>query len=192
MAWHHADDIPLPEPMLSKVRYHPNIILQNLSHIGLVMLMATLIWVNIGSGKGLLPDGTRPLPEPMLTDQPWNLVTYTWGNFTGNTQDIYPWYGFETPRGQWVNILQSYPHIGCPISCQRPHHGWPIACQHPPHEWPIACQHPHHGWPIACRQVELSNVFSEFTSSRSNLCSTFIVDKLYTISFPVSLYKGSC
>ena len=30
--------------------------------------MATEIQVNIGSGNGLLPDGTKPLPEPMLTD----------------------------------------------------------------------------------------------------------------------------
>ena len=33
--------------------------------------MATEIWVSIGSGNGLLPDGTKPLPEhaePMLTD----------------------------------------------------------------------------------------------------------------------------
>ena len=29
--------------------------------------MATEIWVNISSGNGLLPDGTKPLPEPMLT-----------------------------------------------------------------------------------------------------------------------------
>ena len=29
--------------------------------------MATQIGVNIGSGNGLLPDGTKPLPEPMLT-----------------------------------------------------------------------------------------------------------------------------
>ena len=29
--------------------------------------MVTYIWVNIGSGNGLLPDGTKPLPEPMLT-----------------------------------------------------------------------------------------------------------------------------
>ena len=28
--------------------------------------MATEIWVNIGSGNGLLPDGTKPLSEPML------------------------------------------------------------------------------------------------------------------------------
>ena len=28
--------------------------------------MATEIWVNIGSGNGLVPDGTKSLPEPML------------------------------------------------------------------------------------------------------------------------------
>ena len=30
--------------------------------------MTTEIWVNFGSGNGLLPDGTKPLPEPMLTN----------------------------------------------------------------------------------------------------------------------------
>ena len=30
-------------------------------------LVATWIWVNIGSDNGLVPDGTKPLPEPMLT-----------------------------------------------------------------------------------------------------------------------------
>ena len=29
--------------------------------------MARKIWVNIGSGNGLMPDGTKSLPEPMLT-----------------------------------------------------------------------------------------------------------------------------
>ena len=33
-----------------------------LTHCGLVAEN----WVNIGSGNGLLPDGTKPLPEPML------------------------------------------------------------------------------------------------------------------------------
>ena len=28
---------------------------------------ATQVWVNIGLGNGLLPNGTKPLPEPMLT-----------------------------------------------------------------------------------------------------------------------------
>ena len=30
--------------------------------------MATEIWVNIGSGYGLLPASTKPLPEPMLSE----------------------------------------------------------------------------------------------------------------------------
>ena len=38
--------------------------------------MATEIWVNIGSGNGLIPDGTKPLPEPMLTDEQWSPVTF--------------------------------------------------------------------------------------------------------------------
>ena len=29
--------------------------------------VSTWNWVNIGSGNGLMPDGTKPLPEPMLT-----------------------------------------------------------------------------------------------------------------------------
>ena len=29
--------------------------------------MVSWILVNIGSGNDLLPDGTKPLPEPMLT-----------------------------------------------------------------------------------------------------------------------------
>ena len=36
--------------------------------------MATEIWVNIGSGNGLLPDGTNPLFEPMLTPAIWGYV----------------------------------------------------------------------------------------------------------------------
>ena len=38
-------------------------------------------WVNIGSGNGLLPDGTKPLPEPMLTDHQWSPVTFILGQF---------------------------------------------------------------------------------------------------------------
>ena len=30
--------------------------------------MATKNWVNIVSGNSLLPDGTKPLPEPMLSN----------------------------------------------------------------------------------------------------------------------------
>ena len=38
--------------------------------------MATEIWVNISSGNGLLPDGTKPLLEPMLTDHQCRAVTF--------------------------------------------------------------------------------------------------------------------
>ena len=37
--------------------------------------MAAGIYVNIGSGNDLLPDGTKPLTEPMLTDYHWSPVT---------------------------------------------------------------------------------------------------------------------
>ena len=39
------------------------------------------IWVNIGSGNGLLPYGTKPLLEPMLTDHQWSPVTFILGQF---------------------------------------------------------------------------------------------------------------
>ena len=34
------------------------------------------ICVNIGSSNALLPDGTKPLPEPMLTDHKWSPLTF--------------------------------------------------------------------------------------------------------------------
>ena len=38
--------------------------------------MATEIWVNIGSGNVLLPDGTKPLPKPILIDHQGILIKY--------------------------------------------------------------------------------------------------------------------
>ena len=38
--------------------------------------MAPQILVNIGSGKGLLPDGTKPLLESMLTYGKYGPVTF--------------------------------------------------------------------------------------------------------------------
>ena len=34
--------------------------------------MVPWIWVNTGTGNGLLPEGTKPLPEPMLTWDHWH------------------------------------------------------------------------------------------------------------------------
>ena len=43
--------------------------------------MATEDWVKISSGNGLLPDGTKPLPELMLTGHQWSPVTFILGQF---------------------------------------------------------------------------------------------------------------
>ena len=32
-----------------------------------ISYMVTEIWVNTGTGNGLLPDGTKPLSDPLLT-----------------------------------------------------------------------------------------------------------------------------
>ena len=37
--------------------------------------MVSKILVNTGSGNGLLPDGTKPLPEPVMTNHQQGLVT---------------------------------------------------------------------------------------------------------------------
>ena len=43
--------------------------------------MATEIWVNIRSGNGLLPDGTKPLPEPMLIYHQQVPLAFIWVQF---------------------------------------------------------------------------------------------------------------
>ena len=43
--------------------------------------MATVILDNIGSGNGLLPVGTKPLPEPMLTYHHKGILTFIRGQF---------------------------------------------------------------------------------------------------------------
>ena len=67
-----------------------------LHHCDLVIQSSDItswILVNIGLGNGLLPDGTKPLPEPILIYHQWERVAFTWGQFHRN--DIYLWYDFE-------------------------------------------------------------------------------------------------
>ena len=48
-------------------------VLTDLTHCGLETPYGASILVNIASGNCLLPDGTKPLPEPMLTSKvPWH------------------------------------------------------------------------------------------------------------------------
>ena len=43
--------------------------------------MALKILVNNGSGNDLLPNGTKPLPEPMLTYHQLGSVAFIWGHY---------------------------------------------------------------------------------------------------------------
>ena len=54
---------------------------EGLTHGGLATPYGDRTLVNIGSGNGLLPDGTQPLPEPMLTDHQWSPMTSILGQF---------------------------------------------------------------------------------------------------------------
>ena len=51
------------EGCIYPIKYAPN-------YAVLCFVMVSEILVNTGSGNGLVPDGTKPLPEPMLTS-PW-------------------------------------------------------------------------------------------------------------------------
>ena len=46
--------------------------------------MATKVLVNIGSGNGLLPDGTKPFHKSMLFCHQWSFVVLTWEQFHCN------------------------------------------------------------------------------------------------------------
>ena len=52
-----------------------------LTHCGLVTPYGDRVWVNIGPGNGLLPDGTKPLPEPILIYHQRCSVALTWEQF---------------------------------------------------------------------------------------------------------------
>ena len=78
--------------------------------------MTTLIWVNIDSSNGLVPDGTKPLPEPMLANHQWFL--WLWEEYPKKSSwcqsDSVIWvckekkYITDTfPRDQWVKIDKS-------------------------------------------------------------------------------------
>ena len=76
--------------------------------------MVTEIWVNIGSGNGLLPDGTKPLPEPMfisevqrhspgrnfMRDVP--TIINRWNDLESNLTKTL----LKSPMDQWVNSLR--------------------------------------------------------------------------------------
>ena len=65
MAWRRPGDEPLSEPMMVSLLMLGR---NELTHCGLVSpYIAFEILVKSGSSNGLLPDGTKPLPDPLLT-----------------------------------------------------------------------------------------------------------------------------
>ena len=65
--------------------------------------------VNIGSDDGLLPDGTKPLPEPMQINHQWSLVVFPLGQFCSKCmQDEFENYilniTVKSPRGPWIKV----------------------------------------------------------------------------------------
>ena len=80
--------------------------------MGCCLVMSSGILVNTGLGNGLLPDGTKPLPEPMLTYHQCGTVTITWGKFRErylSPQSVrlawkLPKISLKSPRGQLVKL----------------------------------------------------------------------------------------
>ena len=74
--------------------------------------MRTYIWVCMGSGNGLLPDGTKPLSEPVLTYHQSVLSHSPESNLTRSAHELNPYHVFRgytfkitttSLSGQWVN-----------------------------------------------------------------------------------------
>ena len=77
MAWRRPSDKPLSEPMM--VRLSTHICVTRPQWVNDVIW-----WHRFRSTlfcKELLPDGTKPLPEPMLTYHQWSHVVFTWEQF---------------------------------------------------------------------------------------------------------------
>ena len=72
-AWHWASKAAWS---LYNDRQHPDSL--SVPRLSTHCSPVTQIWVNIGSGNGLLPYGTKPLPEPMLTYHQRCSLAFTW------------------------------------------------------------------------------------------------------------------
>ena len=86
--------------------------------------------VNIGPGNGLLPDGTKPLPETMLTYHQWSLVTITWAQFHKRyfshhllklTWKLLFKNVIQTSRGPifWMITFRHRPQLNLSLACTR-------------------------------------------------------------------------
>ena len=70
--------------------------------------MSTQDWIYISSKNGLLPDGTKPLSEPMLTNHYRDPVAYTWGQAHKeypSTQDTCPLHDFGYYKLKFIDAI---------------------------------------------------------------------------------------
>ena len=84
--WKMAAILSRPQCVETKQHHHkPHLcrvwIYRWLTHCGLVMPYGDIDLVNIGLDNGLLPDGTKPLLEPLLTYHQCGSVMFIWGQF---------------------------------------------------------------------------------------------------------------
>ena len=75
----------------------------HLSFLDMWRHRATQIWVSIGSDNGLLPEGTKPLSDPMLTYHKQYSLTFIWEQFHKNARLICDTYSK-------ITLLKSLPH----------------------------------------------------------------------------------
>ena len=95
-------------PLLSRYSWRGVMV----TYSGLVTPYGDRDLVYIGSGNGLLPGGTKPLPEPMLTGHQWSPVTFI--SLRTISQEmpqplinkicLKTKISFKFPRGQWVKV----------------------------------------------------------------------------------------
>ena len=63
-----------------------------------------------------MPDGTKPLPGPMLIIISEVLQHSSEGNFTGNAQDTNPQYDFENDYRQFSNISSTHKRFSSSLA----------------------------------------------------------------------------
>ena len=134
--------------------------------------MLTEIWVNIGSGSDLLPDGTKSLPEPMLTYHHWSQVTSIKGQLWCQLTFLK-----ETFCHNGSAVFSKMPQIclGCPYVYKRQGMDTMILWQHRPF-MSIESFVQHSGWQnmvSLCSLIHLIGMYTdrdqpEFLCSRSD------------------------
>ena len=82
LCWYHIIKVKSLQRLWRSGAWRWNLGTSSLTHYGLVMWYGIIDLFNIGSGNGLLPEDTKPLPEPMLTDHQWAPVTFVWGQLS--------------------------------------------------------------------------------------------------------------